>query len=109
MRWLKRCYIHLKNDALQTKECSSLQLQQKIRMDFYILHIIVRVCTLCNFSSKSESAYTNMSEVLIVCVLQTLVTHITTRLEQRFSSIDPEFVTRLLPPAEKVSQKKPYL
>lgn len=43
-----------------------------------------------------------MSEVLLVSILLTLVSHINTCLEQKFALIDPAFVQKLLPAQDQV-------
>ncbi|KAB7503188.1 Protein SMG5 [Armadillidium nasatum] len=47
------------------------------------------------------SAHTNASEALLVSLLLSLVSHIITRLEQRFSLIDPSFIQKLIPPQDQ--------
>lgn len=43
-----------------------------------------------------------MAQALMVSVLMTLISHVTSRLEQRISLIDPTFLSKLIPEDEKV-------
>lgn len=48
------------------------------------------------------SSHTSMAQALLVSVLMTLISHVTSRLEQRISLIDPTFLSKLIPEDEKV-------
>lgn len=69
---------------------------------------MVAVCAvlcICTQRLKKQGlSHTSMAQALLVSVLLTLITHVTSRLEQRISLVDPSFLTRLLPEQEKVEE-----
>ncbi|KAL7637266.1 UNVERIFIED_CONTAM: hypothetical protein RMT77_011978 [Armadillidium vulgare] len=69
---------------------------------------MVTLCALIILCIKrlrvAASAHTNASEALLVSLLLSLVSHIITRLEQRFSLIDPSFIQKLIPPQDQTQK-----
>lgn len=57
---------------------------------------------LMDISVHAGSSHTSMAQALMVSVLMTLISHVTSRLEQRISLIDPTFLSKLIPEDEKV-------
>lgn len=64
------------------------------------------LCICIKRLKKQGSSHTSMAEALLVSVLMTLVSHVTSRLEQRISLVDPLFLSRLLPENEKKCQEE---
>lgn len=66
---------------------------------------MVAVCAvlcICTQRLKKQGlSHTSMAQALLVSVLLTLISHVTSRLEQRISLVDPSFLIRLLPETEK--------
>lgn len=63
------------------------------------------VLVLCTQRLKKQGlSHTSMAQALLVSVLLTLISHVTSRLEQRISLVDPSFLTTLLPDSEKKTE-----
>lgn len=67
--------------------------------------VMVVVCTVLSLCTKrlekQGSSHTSMAQALMVSVLMTLISHVSSRLEQRISLIDPAFLSKLIPEDEK--------
>ncbi|KAK7073374.1 hypothetical protein SK128_016704 [Halocaridina rubra] len=64
--------------------------------------IVCAVLCLCTHRLKKKGlSHTSMAQALFVSVLLTLVSHVSSRLEQRISLVDPSFLMRIFPETEK--------
>lgn len=67
--------------------------------------VMVIVCTVLSLCTKrlekQGSSHTSMAQALMVSVLMTLISHVSSRLEQRISLIDPTCLSKLIPKDEK--------
>ncbi|XP_069942239.1 nonsense-mediated mRNA decay factor SMG5-like [Cherax quadricarinatus] len=97
--------------SLQNGCDSSVEAKEKIVLSFSLTpEAMVAVCavlSICIQRLKNQvSSHTSMAQALLVSVLMTLVSHVTSRLEQRISLVDPSFLSRLLPETEKESDEE---
>lgn len=64
--------------------------------------VVCAVLSICTQRLKKQaSPHTSMAQALMVSVLMTLVSLVTSRLEQRISLVDPSFLSVLVPETEK--------
>ncbi|KAK4300523.1 hypothetical protein Pmani_027272 [Petrolisthes manimaculis] len=63
--------------------------------------IVCAVLSLCIKRLQKQGSHMNMAQALLVSVLMTLISHVTSRLEQRISLVDPSFLSKLLPKEDK--------
>lgn len=77
---------------------------------FLTPEVMIIVCTVLSLCTKrlekQGSSHTSMAQALMVSVLMTLISHVTSRLEQRISLIDPTFLSKLIPEDEKKTEEE---